>query len=285
VPSVVRLAVAALAVAAAGVVVPAPAQAATCGSSSGVSVVVDFHQLGGGVQSVCDAGGAGKFADVQFTESGFALSYVNGEPFVCRVDQLPDSACARTPPANAYWSLWWSDGKSGSWSYSSGGVKALKVPAGGYVALSWQGQSSQAKPRVAPTAHSSSSPSSSPTSRPPSSGSPTKAPTHAPSSNAPAAPPTSTATTGPTAGSTSGPRGAEKSKASHGAANHHRTASPPAAATAQAQAPVAQVASGNPQGPGGSGGLPGWVAPVAIVVLFAGAGGFALIRRKTRGGA
>ena len=43
---VVRLAAAALVAAAAVVVAPA-AQAATCGTSPGVSVVVDFHQLGG----------------------------------------------------------------------------------------------------------------------------------------------------------------------------------------------------------------------------------------------
>jgi hypothetical protein len=34
----------------------------------------------------------------------------------------------------------------------------------------------------------------------------------------------------------------------------------------------------------GSGGIPGWVAPVAIVVLFLGAGTIALVRRKTSGG-
>ena len=34
-----------------------------------------------------------------------------------------------------------------------------------------------------------------------------------------------------------------------------------------------------------SGGLPGWVAPVAIAVLFVGAGGIALARRKSSGGA
>jgi hypothetical protein len=34
----------------------------------------------------------------------------------------------------------------------------------------------------------------------------------------------------------------------------------------------------------GSGGLPGWVAPVAIVVLFAGTGGVLLARRRSGGG-
>ena len=59
---VVRLAAAVLVAAAAGLGVSAPAQAASCSSAHGVSVVVDFHQLGGGVQSACDAGGGGKTA-------------------------------------------------------------------------------------------------------------------------------------------------------------------------------------------------------------------------------
>jgi hypothetical protein len=36
-------------------------------------------------------------------------------------------------------------------------------------------------------------------------------------------------------------------------------------------------------GGSGAGGLPGWVAPVAVVVLFGGAGAIALVRRKSRG--
>ena len=53
--------------------------------------------------------------------------------------------CVSTPPANAYWGLYWSNGTSGSWSYSSLGVGSLTVPAGGSVAFAWQGG-----PRVRP---------------------------------------------------------------------------------------------------------------------------------------
>jgi len=158
---VIRFAAAAFTVAAAGVVLPSPAQASTCSAGSGVSVVVDFHQLGGGVQTFCDAGGAGENAATQFEDAGHTLTYVQGEPFVCEVDGAPDTQCVRTPPANAYWSLWWSDGKSGAWKYSSTGVTSLEVPDGGSVALSWQGQSSQAKPRVTLPGKSADSPSTS----------------------------------------------------------------------------------------------------------------------------
>ena len=133
---------------------PAAAQAATCSTSHGVTVVVDFHQLGGGVETACDAGGAGRAAVTQLTDVGHQLTYVQRQPgFVCRVDgPRPSDPCVNTPPSDAYWSLWWSDGRSGTWTYSSAGVGALQVPDGGYVALSWQGSDGKAAPRVTPTA-------------------------------------------------------------------------------------------------------------------------------------
>ncbi|MGZ4456328.1 MAG: hypothetical protein ACXVGM_19035, partial [Oryzihumus sp.] len=108
-----RLAAAVLVTAAVGLLPTAPAQAAACSTGSGVTVVVDFHELGGGVQQVCDAGGAGEDAATQFTESGFSLTRVQRQPgFVCRVDGAPSSdPCQNTPPADAYWGLWWSDGR------------------------------------------------------------------------------------------------------------------------------------------------------------------------------
>ena len=78
-----------------------------------------------------------------------------------------DDPCVNTPPADAYWSLWWSDGKSGHWTYSSTGAWSLQIPDGGYVALSWQSGDGKATPRVTPTAHATAPASpSSPTSSP-----------------------------------------------------------------------------------------------------------------------
>ena len=55
---------------------------------------------------------------------------------------------ASTPrPTDAYWGLWWSDGQSGSWSYSPSGAGSLTVPEGGYVAFAWQ-SGSKAPPGV-----------------------------------------------------------------------------------------------------------------------------------------
>ena len=142
-----------------------PAAAAGCAGSTGVTVVVDFHQLGGGVRQACDADGGGKAASTVFPDSGFPLAYVQRQPgFVCRVSGAPASdPCVNTPPATAYWSLWWSDGTSGTWTYASVGVGSLKVPDGGYLAFSWQGQDGKAAPGVAPNPRAApSSPSPSP---------------------------------------------------------------------------------------------------------------------------
>ncbi len=161
----------------------APASAALC-SGSGVNVVVDFNGLGGGVQKGCDADGAGKPASHVFDHAGFNLGYVSGSGFVCRVSGKPgpqEENCARTPPASAYWGLYWSDGKSGKWTYSSSGVGGLKVSSGGFVAFSWQNGGAGDPPGAAPV-NSQPAPTKSPTKEP------TKSPTKKPTKAAPTKP-------------------------------------------------------------------------------------------------
>lgn len=132
------------------VVLQAPAQAAGCAAGTGVTVVVDPHQLGGGATTRCVDGGKRKAADA-FSAANINLARVIGQPgFVCRVNSKPSqAACGETPPDDAYWSLWVSTG-DGSWSYASIGVDGLSVPKGGWVAFSWQGQSGRAQPGVRP---------------------------------------------------------------------------------------------------------------------------------------
>ena len=118
-------------------------------------MVVDFHGLGGGLQQVCDADGGGEKANELFTSNGFELTYVQNQPgFVCRIDAMPDDdPCVNTPPADAYWGLWWSDGTKAKWTYSSVGVGSLKIPDGGSVAFSWNSGPGQDKPGVPPPVH------------------------------------------------------------------------------------------------------------------------------------
>ncbi|MCW2853069.1 MAG: hypothetical protein JWM84_2733 [Nocardioides sp.] len=152
--------VAAAAGAGAAVPVHAASPAAACSSARGVTVVVDFNQLGGGSSAVCDADGGGKEASELFPDAGYQLSYASRMPgFVCRVRGVPTSdPCVNTSPGNAYWSLWWSDGKTGSWSYASLGADSLTIPDGGYVAFSWDQSDGTVSPSLDPAKHAAAPP-------------------------------------------------------------------------------------------------------------------------------
>ncbi|QWC85507.1 hypothetical protein KLP28_01615 [Nocardioidaceae bacterium] len=207
----------------AGAVALAPVAAAATCSGPGVSVVVDFNQLGGGVTSGCDGDGGGRPASEVFPGAGYPLTYVQTQPgFVCRVSGEPAStSCARTPPADAFWSLWWTDGTSGQWTYANEGVASLDVPSGGSLAFSWQQGGARTPPSLAaPTrssggATSSPSPTRAPTKAP--TKSPTKAPTKSPT-KAPTKAPTKSPTTAPTPNPGGGTGGANSGRSSGGAA-------------------------------------------------------------------
>ncbi len=174
----------------------APAAAAYC-SGGGVNVVVDFQGLGGGVAKGCDPNGGGKTAEKIFGAAGFSLRYAQRQPgFVCRVQNKPgNDPCVNTPPADAYWGLFHSDGRSGRWSYSSSGVGGLKIPEGGFVAFSWQNGGAQDAPGAAPVNQQ-----------------PSPKPTKSPAPTKPTSKPTKTAS--PSAGGPSGSVGGKASSSS-----------------------------------------------------------------------
>lgn len=141
----------------AGTAAAVPARAAAmCSSATGVTAVVDFNGLGGSQETAgCDPDGGGRPASEVFGDAGYAISYsqadgMNG--FVCKVQGQPtDGDCTAT---DSFWSLWWSDGKSGKWVFANQGVNTLDVPDGGYVAFSWHEGGGQAQPPGAtPAAH------------------------------------------------------------------------------------------------------------------------------------
>lgn len=191
------------------VATPVPAVADTCGPGAGVSVVVDFRELGGGLHTHCDAGGGGKSAAALFADSGYGLTYATRQPgFVCRVSGVPgDDPCVNTSPVTAYWGLYWSDGSNGSWAYSSRGADSLIVPAGGSVAFAWQGSGQRGAPTVSPPVVATPTPTTAPTSAPspttPTSGTatPTTKPTTKPTAS-PTKTPTKTPTSAPTSSGT-----------------------------------------------------------------------------------
>jgi hypothetical protein len=296
-----RLAAAALVVAVAGLVLPAgPATATTCSSADGVSVVVDFHELGGGVRTACVAGGGGQRASSLFPAAGFSLSYVQRQPgFVCRVDGAPSTdPCVNTPPADAYWGLWWSDGRSGSWTYATTSATGLTIPEGGYVAFSWNGSSSRATPGVGASPHAAeptptAGPTKSPSSKPTpaghtgTAGQPTKSPGGVdgemlPEDTASSATPSAAdpATPARKSGAKSGKQGGTKG-GTKPAAPPERSATPsPSVAPTDGATDDLAPATADPDPADPDGGLPTWVAPAVIALLFAGAGGAALVRRR-----
>jgi len=121
-----------------------------CTGGHGVTVVVEPGSLGGAPQVSCDPSGGGRTASRIFADVGHRLTPVSSSPdFVCRVDGRPqDASCAQVPPADAYWSLWWSDGRA-PWTYASLAAGGLTVPDGGAVAFTWVDGSGDGTPVTA----------------------------------------------------------------------------------------------------------------------------------------
>jgi hypothetical protein len=284
-----RPAVAVLVTAAAGglgaLATPGPAAAAACPGTGGVTVVVEYGALGGGTEVSCAPEG-GRTAERLLEDTGHALTYVQRFPgFVCRINGLPaDDPCVNTPPADAYWGLWWSDGESGKWSYSSLGAASLTIPAGGYVAMVWDGSAGDVRPQTGAPAHPTPTPTPTPTKKP----SPTQAPTPSPRATDPATPTATvagTATPEPTSrpSRTKTPKPSLSSSSAAPSPSAETTAPDPSAEPSSDEQTDSAGPFDEPVSPAASsddGGLPSWVAPVVVVVLLGAAGGVAVARRR-----
>lgn len=250
------LAATALAAGGAVMVAPAPAGAATC-SGDGVSVVVDYRELGGTTVTACAPNGAGKSAAAVFAEAGVQVSYASRQPgFVCRVNGVPTSdPCVNTSPTDAFWGLWWSDGAR-PWTYSSSGVGSLTVPAGGSVGWSWQ-QDREAGGAVPPGVAAPTAPTSSPSPSATSTTSPAPAPSPTSTSSSTASP---TRSPGPTSSPTPKAGGGTKSGSGSGSGSRDSAdAATDAAADEAGTVPEEEPsvsATGDPSTPGAGGGKP-----------------------------
>lgn len=106
--------------------------ASACPSSDGVTVVIDFGPLGGGVQTRC----AADSPDTGFEalrQAGVAYQEpVRFPGMVCRIAGLPtDAGCYQAPPADAYWTYWHAT-RGGQWVYSDLGPGNRRPPAGSF---------------------------------------------------------------------------------------------------------------------------------------------------------
>lgn len=149
-------AVATSVVAAAGAVLLAPATGPAAadpvaggGACEAVTVLVDPGSLGAPAGEACTEGGPDRTA-AELTESaGFDLAFVPGTGFVCRVDGSPGSdqeSCTRTPPADAYWGLFWAEDASSPWTYATLGATALTVPDDALLGWRWQDGGAREEP-------------------------------------------------------------------------------------------------------------------------------------------
>jgi hypothetical protein len=131
-------------------------------SGAGVTVVVDFGALGGGIQQRCATGGGSRTAYDAFRAAGVSLTEVQRFPgAICQVEDRPQTQCQTMPPADAYWGLFSSQGSG--WTFSSRGVTSLRVSSGDTVAFAWQASRSVRRPGIAPAPAAAAQPSSSPT--------------------------------------------------------------------------------------------------------------------------
>ena len=273
-------AVAATGLALAGlVVVAAPASAAACSGTSGVTVVVD---TGSSVSTKC-ASGDPSSALKALTAAGFSVTYPQQYPgsVVCRINGYPSSdPCVRMPPGDAYWAFFHAK-RGGSWVYSSSGVASYD-PAPGTVVGFRYGSGKQ--PRVAPPAPTKTS-TPVPTKKP--TPTPTKT-TSAPKPTTPKATPTSgraTSSTGSTPGTVGGSASTRPSATSSASATASESATPSPSATDDVSASPSATASDLAAGPtstdadGGTG--PGTLIVGAALVLLV-AGGAAYAARKRR---
>ncbi|WP_103337903.1 hypothetical protein [Amycolatopsis sp. CA-126428] len=117
----------------------APASAAgtdgACPDGGGVTVVVDFGDLGPGTLIRCAAGTpANGIAALQEAGIEVAGSQKYGLAVACRINGKPGpdvESCAGMPSATAYWSYWHASA-GGSWTSSQEGAQTAKPAPGGF---------------------------------------------------------------------------------------------------------------------------------------------------------
>ena len=271
------------------VVAAAPASAAACSGTSGVTVVVD---TGGSISTRC-ASGDPSSAWKALTAAGFGTTPVQTFPgALCQINGYPDTSCVRMPPASAYWAFFHAKA-GGSWTYSSSGVSSYNPAPGTVVGFKF---GSGGQPGIAPPAPKATSQPAPTTAKP----KPTTAapkPTSKPASTKPAAATsgTSTSGSGTSTGSTqkSGPgattapaKPSATTKATASAtpsatASASGSASPDPTGSASTEASATPLAAEPTAGTGdGSSGLGTLLVGGALVALVAGGAGWAAWRRR-----
>ncbi|TQM77983.1 hypothetical protein FHX81_0232 [Saccharothrix saharensis] len=257
---------------------PPTARAADCG---GVTVVVDFRSLGGGVRTGCAPGDPAS-GTAALTAAGFGYTFASRQPgFVCRINGEPSSdPCVTTSPTTAYWG-YWHGRPGGSWVYSSTSASAYD-PAPGSVE-GWSFGAGE-QPGIAPPAPAPQP--TRPAPQPPAPGQPAPgqpapgqpargqpAPTR-PASGHPA-PPAPGDPTQPT----SRPSGTPASTTSGTTTEPRSSATTAGRGTSGSAAPTSSVAVEPTAGTSSSGGTVGLVVGIVVIAALAGLGLWTARRR------
>ena len=262
-----------------------------CPGTTGVTVVVDFQALGGGVVTRC-APGSPASGFKALTAAGFTIGEVQNVPgFLCRIDGKPtvsQDRCVNTPPASAYWSYWHAS-RGGTWITSQEGGKTRKPPVGSVDGWSFSDDGSPGAtppPGITPPAPAATPRPPTATPRPatprPATPNPTASKTPASDASTATPPPASSvivtppgsASTEPTTDSTS--------------ANPDAAATPPSseAAVSSVADPGAAAVSGPDDGAASAGSPPlGTLLGIGLVIVIGGAALVATGRRSRGAGA
>ncbi|MGI8663803.1 MAG: hypothetical protein ACR2LQ_11425 [Acidimicrobiales bacterium] len=103
-----------------------------CADNVGITIVVDFRDLGGGVNIACAPSQVSDGLDA-LSEAGVSWEGTRRYAgLVCRIAGKPSpasEACVNAPPAAAYWSYWIAP-RGGHWCYSSLGAGNRVPPPG-----------------------------------------------------------------------------------------------------------------------------------------------------------
>jgi hypothetical protein len=117
-----------------------------CSDGQGVTLVVDFQALGGGVNVRCAPQPVGNGYDA-FRNAHVSYETVEGRDFICRIAAQPENAnCSNYPPADYYWS-YWAAKPGGEWQYTTKGAGARKPSPGSYEGWSFVSSDTASPPR------------------------------------------------------------------------------------------------------------------------------------------
>lgn len=233
-----------------------PVAGASCAAGQGVTVVVDFNGLPGGIRVGC-APGAQASGLSALAAAGFAVGMGDVPGVVCTIDGAPVEGYPFCWSTGGYWSYWRAP-RGGSWAFSPVGAGGGPLPVDSVEGWSWAPGFASSAPR----ANEASAP-------PPT--------TTTTSTSTTSTPTTSTSTTAPTSTSTSAPQGATSTSAPVDTSAPASTAAVPPSSPSTAPGAVAGSGEVAPSGaaPGRTLARTGSDArgplTAAVVLLLAGA--------------